>query len=337
MVKKNGLNNEKKAKLINVDKEKISKTTSVSNKVLNYERVLFDDLIVNSRNFYAITDIESLSESILTNGLNSPLTVRSLPDLNYEIICGHRRYYAIKKLLDENLIKNRLVDVVIVDVNDDDAMLRLIEDNALTRELSDFEKLQEVQYLKEIYEKKKKEGSKIPGRVLDLIAKDKNVARSKLVRYDAINRRLIKELYEKIKDNRLNLSCAYEICTMEDNHQMKILELFNSDENTITMNQIIDLKNKLNSDNKSEAKIDSFVKINSSNHSTPSDKTEQKLSTIRRVSTTVSRNADSVRKHLVRFKKSKTSLDNDTYKQLEATLEVINSLRVVIEEYINND
>ena len=75
---------------------------------------------------FKVTDNEEmtqLEESILTQGLLTPLVVRPLENGTYEVISGHRRLYACKKAGIET------VPALIVDMDRDTAAIALVDSN----------------------------------------------------------------------------------------------------------------------------------------------------------------------------------------------------------------
>jgi ParB family chromosome partitioning protein len=71
--------------------------------------------------------MRELIESIMTYGILTPLIVRPVPDGCYQIISGHRRKYAAVQL------KYRKVPVIIRAMNDDQALVAMVDSN-LNRE-----------------------------------------------------------------------------------------------------------------------------------------------------------------------------------------------------------
>jgi len=61
--------------------------------------ISFEDLIPNKQNPYPLSELEDLVESISLHGLEQNLLVQQQGS-KYLIIAGHRRYYAIKRLLE---------------------------------------------------------------------------------------------------------------------------------------------------------------------------------------------------------------------------------------------
>ena len=71
------------------------------------------------RQIFSDQNMQDLVDSISENGILQPLTVRLLSDDSYELIAGERRLRAAKKL------KLKKVPVYVIDVQDDDEMLKL--------------------------------------------------------------------------------------------------------------------------------------------------------------------------------------------------------------------
>ena len=108
----------------------------------------------NEKNFYDIVNIDELAEDIKMNGLNHNLVVRKLDDNNYELISGERRYTALSKLVKEGNKIFALVPCKVIEANDIDAEIILIQANAQTRELTEKEKLEQINKLNILYKTK---------------------------------------------------------------------------------------------------------------------------------------------------------------------------------------
>lgn len=95
----------------------------------------------NTRADYNGTDMAELIKSIESVGLLNPIIVRKAGDMGYEIVAGHRRYHAMKKLGKESL------PVQIVEATEEDAaQIRLIE-NLHRKDLNPIEEAQAFQQL----------------------------------------------------------------------------------------------------------------------------------------------------------------------------------------------
>ena len=85
---------------------------------------------LNPRKVYDEAALQELADSIKTQGLLNPITVRPVPDVVnrnceqlYEIICGERRWRAM------GLLKEKEIAVIIRELNDDEAFEVMITEN----------------------------------------------------------------------------------------------------------------------------------------------------------------------------------------------------------------
>ena len=198
----------------------------------------------NEKNFYDIVNIDELAEDIKMNGLNHNLVVRKLDDNNYELISGERRYTALSKLVKEGNKIFALVPYKVIEANDIDAEIILIQANAQTRELTEKEKLEQINKLTALYKTKKANGEKVPGRIRDIIAKDLKLSATQVGRYERVNNNLIPELKRLLEEGNLTVANASEFASLSEENQKVILEIVN---NQVKLNkeEAIKLKNDL--------------------------------------------------------------------------------------------
>ena len=197
----------------------------------------------SEKNFYEIIDIDDLAEDIKINGLNHNLVVRPCNDGTYELISGERRYTALSKLVNEGNKQFASVPCKIVELNDLDAEIVLIQANAQTRELSESEKLKQVNRLQELYKTKKANGEPV-GRIREAIAKDLNLSTTQVGRYERINNSLIPELKELLEQGNLSTSNASEFSSLSEESQKGILEILNKNI-SLSKEEAISLKQEL--------------------------------------------------------------------------------------------
>lgn len=99
----------------------------------------------NTRVDYNGSDMAELIKSITSVGLLNPIIVRQAGDMGYEIVAGHRRYHALKKLGTEQ------VSVQIVEATDEDAsQIRLIE-NLHRKDLNAIEEARAFAQLRDVH------------------------------------------------------------------------------------------------------------------------------------------------------------------------------------------
>ena len=197
----------------------------------------------SEKNFYEIIDIDDLAEDIKINGLNHNLVVRPTENGTYELISGERRYTAFSKLVNEGNKQFASVPCKIVELNDLDAEIVLIQANAQTRELSESEKLKQVQRLSELYKAKKANGEKV-GKIREVIANDLKLSPTQVGRYERINNNLIPELKELLEQGNLSTSNASEFSTLSEESQKGILEILNKNI-SLSKEEAISLKQEL--------------------------------------------------------------------------------------------
>lgn len=226
---------------ISKNTEKVSTLEAKEN--FKFEYIDIEKIRKNKKNFYEITDIDELVEDISINGLNHNLVVRPIENGLYELISGERRYTALNKLVERGEDKFKKVPCKISDLNDLDSEIVLIQANAQSRELSDADKLKQIERLTELYNVKKSKGEKV-GKIRDKIAKDTGLSPAQVGRYSAISKGLIKELKDILEQGNLSISNASEFAVLSEENQRLILSVIRN-EISISKNEANELKNKL--------------------------------------------------------------------------------------------
>lgn len=204
------------------------------------EYIDIDKIIRNEKNFYEIIDIDELAEDILLNGLNHNLVVKKVENNLYKLISGERRYTALKKLVESGESKFKYIPCKILNLNEIDSEIILIQSNAQNRELSEVEKLKQVQRLTQLYSIKKKNGETV-GRIRHLISKDTGLSPTQIGRYSSINNNLIPELRELLNEGELSVANASEFSTLSEENQNIILSIVNN-KVKISKNEATELK-----------------------------------------------------------------------------------------------
>lgn len=87
--------------------------------------------------------IETLMASVAQSGVISPIVVRALDSSIYEVIAGHHRLEACRRL------GHSCVPVVVREMNDAQAACALTSDNFVRKELSDYERYKHAKLLKD--------------------------------------------------------------------------------------------------------------------------------------------------------------------------------------------
>lgn len=205
-------------------------------------------LYSNDKNFYSVTDIEPLAQKILLVGLIENLEVVHDPcdQGEYRITAGERRWRALKLLVEQGYTDFEMVTCQIqTPASADEEMLRLIIANDYrNKTVTDI--LEEEKQLKDILQRMKQEGREIKGykldsgRLRDVIAKMLQMPATKIAQIESINKHLIPEFAEELKEGRLTFSAAYMISGMNEETQAEMLERYQ--ENGLTYKEVKEIK-----------------------------------------------------------------------------------------------
>lgn len=205
-------------------------------------------LYSNDKNFYSVTDIEPLAQKILLVGLIENLEVVHDPcdQGEYRITAGERRWRALKLLAEQGYTDFEMVTCQIqTPASADEEMLRLIIANDYrNKTVTDI--LEEEKQLKDILQRMKQEGREIKGykldsgRLRDVIAKMLQMPATKIAQIESINKHLIPEFAEELKEGRLTFSAAYMISGMNEETQAEMLERYQ--ENGLTYKEVKEIK-----------------------------------------------------------------------------------------------
>lgn len=205
-------------------------------------------LYSNDKNFYSVADIEPLAQKILIVGLIENLEVVHDPcdQGEYRITAGERRWRALKLLVEQGYTDFEMVTCQIqTPASADEEMLRLIIANDYrNKTVADI--LEEEKQLKDILQRMKQEGKTVKGykldsgRLRDVIAKMLQMPATKIAQIESINKHLIPEFAEELKEGRLTFSAAYEISGMNEEAQAEMLERYQ--ENRLTFKEVKEIK-----------------------------------------------------------------------------------------------
>ncbi|HEY5557770.1 ParB/RepB/Spo0J family partition protein [Acetobacterium sp.] len=184
---------------------------------------------------YQETAMLELMKSIEDNGLWESLLVRKHPieDGKYEILSGHNRAEACRRLKMENIS----VKIISKDMTDNAARLIVIDTNLKHRSLNELKLSQRARIVGEWYKLIKAQGTRkdLEKEVdeANIKAKDKedepfSLGSAQISRYVRINEKLIDDLKECLDDGKLSIIAGYEISYLEDDEQDVVCEAINS-------------------------------------------------------------------------------------------------------------
>lgn len=169
--------------------------------------------------------IDELAEDIREDGLENNLLVRKIENDRYEVelIGGERRYSAILRNIEHGDMTYEYIPCKVLTMSDIDARKRLILNNIENDPLTNAEKLEAVEELKEIYKAKKEAGENIPGRIQTIIASEMGLKKSQVANYEKILNHASEEVRESIRKEELPLDAAVTLVDLDEEEQRRFL------------------------------------------------------------------------------------------------------------------
>ena len=181
-------------------------------------------------------DMAELVESIRTHGVLTPLLVRPAKPGTYEVVSGHRRLHACKKLGIET------VPTLICTLEREDAIIALVDSNLHREKLLPSEKAYAYKMKMEALKHQgtsSQLGTKL--RTDELIAQQAGDSRNQVQRYIRLTN-LIPGILEKVDEGRIALTPAVELSYLTETEQHELLETMESEDCTPSLSQAIALK-----------------------------------------------------------------------------------------------
>ena len=181
-------------------------------------------------------DMAELVESIRTQGVLTPLLVRPAKPGTYEVVSGHRRLHACKKLGIET------VPTLISTMEREDAIIALVDSNLHREKLLPSEKAFAYKMKMEALKHQgtsSQLGTKL--RTDELIAQQAGDSRNQVQRYIRLTN-LIPGILEKVDEGKIALTPAVELSYLTEKEQANLLETMESEDCTPSLSQAIALK-----------------------------------------------------------------------------------------------
>lgn len=189
------------------------------------EYIDIDLIDANEANFYELSNLKSLADSIAIDGLQQPLIV--MPDgERYTLLSGHRRRAAIQMLVtdpDEPREDLRMVPCIKRSYKSSAmAELQLILANSTARVLTSAETMRQAERIEMVLYQLKEEGYEFPGRMRDQVAAACQVSASKLARLKVIREKLEQPFLGQFERNELSEQAAYNLARLPMDFQWKV-------------------------------------------------------------------------------------------------------------------
>ena len=231
------------------------KSASADSFLDNMQMIEFSDIKLNKENFYSLSEIELLADDIERQGLKHNLVVcKDSGGNGYWLISGHRRYSAIKLLIEQDRLKSTLIPCYVDgERSQAEARLNLIMLNATQRKYTDAETMAEYEMLKQTIQQLEDEGKHIKGRVREIIANTLQVSPAQVGKIENIRNNAIAEVDEAVKNGEMSISTANEVAKLSPDKQQELIKSAPTSE--ITQKAVKEIQNSEKSEKIVDKKI----------------------------------------------------------------------------------
>lgn len=196
--------------------------------------IAIQDIYPNSKNFYAMQDIEELAADIEAEGLLENLTVCYEPKdgKNYKLLGGERRWRALTMLAERGLNQFSVATCQVRRPGSANAeTIELILCNR-QRVKTVYEQIEEEHRLKEALQAMKESGERLKGydlqsgKIRDVVARILGYSTGKVAKMERIINGLSPEFKAALKAEQINYSTAYTLAQMPPEAQETALNGF---------------------------------------------------------------------------------------------------------------
>ena len=186
--------------------------------------------------------MKDLIGSIQTYGILNPLIVRPMPDGCYQIISGHRRKFAAAKL------KYRKLPVIIRALNDDEALVAMVDSNLQREKIRVSEKAFAYRMKYDVVKREGKHpkeyfyGEKYHGiKTIEFMGKEQKDSPKQVQRMLNVTR-LIPELLKKLDKGKFGFTPAAELALLCKEEQYLLNDAMEYTQSAPTLSQAIRIK-----------------------------------------------------------------------------------------------
>mgnify|MGYP000215778205 FL=1 len=188
--------------------------------------------------------MQKLMNSIEEIGVQSPIVARIKEDQRYEIISGHRRVHACRRL------RLKLIPAIVRDLSRDEAIIAMVDANLQREHILPSEKA--AAYKMKMEAMKRKAGrpsnnlspvatNKMPVDTAAEIGSVTGESRDQIFRYVRLTE-LVPELLEMVDRESIAFRPAVELSYLSEDEQRNLVETIDSEEATPSLSQAIRMK-----------------------------------------------------------------------------------------------
>ena len=180
---------------------------------------------------YSEERLQELADDIKARGLDNPIVVRKINEHEYQIIAGHNRFNAVKRLG-----WNR-IPVNIKELTDDEAMIYLVQSNLLQR--TNIKESEKVKAYALRANALKKQGQKGQAKYnsLEKISESEQIKPRTLSRYIACNN-LIPEFLDLLDEKKISLNIGEQLAKLSPEQQEKVANYLANSEHKLTLSEV---------------------------------------------------------------------------------------------------
>ena len=205
--------------------------------------ISIDKMYSNDRNFYSMSAVEELADTIRAVGLIENMAVAYDPCEHgeYRIISGEKRWRALKLLVKSGHEEFQTATCqILTPAERHEETVQLIIANAY-RNKTIRDQLEEASHLKESLQYMRDhgltlQGISMEGKIRDVVARIMRTSSTKIAQIDSINNNLIPEYREQLMNNQLTFSAAYELSGMSEEDQRWMLEQYEAE--TLSLREV---------------------------------------------------------------------------------------------------
>ncbi len=163
-------------------------------------------------------EMQNLVDSINERGILTPLTVRKISGTEYEIISGHRRFYAAKKLGFE------MIPAFIYELSYEEAVIAMVDANLQREHILPSEKAHAYKIKLEALKHQGQTSAQLGQKwSVEQVAEDSPDSRSQIQRYIRLTN-LIPELLNLVDEERIAFTPAVELSYLNEVEQADLVE-----------------------------------------------------------------------------------------------------------------
>ena len=179
---------------------------------------------------YSEERLQELADDIKARGLDNPIVVRKINENEYQIIAGHNRFNAVKRLG-----WNR-IPVNIKELTDEEAMIYLVQSNLLQRtNIKESEKVKAYTLRAKALKRQGKKGE-AKYNSLEKISESEQIKPRTLSRYIACSN-LIPEFLDLLDEKKISLNIGEQLAKLSPENQEKVANHLANTLNKLTLSE----------------------------------------------------------------------------------------------------